>query len=103
MNLKINKKTYEVKEYNTFKLKFKSLRFVFEPLDFIIKLPNKKIANTYFFVQRVDLCFTDKKNRIIKVYENVKTERLYFCLSATNLFILPLGCIKEYRINDILK
>ena len=60
MNLKINKKTYEVKEYNTFKLKFKSLRFVFEPLDFIIKIPNKKVANTYFFVQRVDICFTDE-------------------------------------------
>ena len=103
MQIKINKKTYDVVEYTTFKELFKSLRFVFEPLDFIIKLPNKKIANTYFFVQRVDLCCTDKKNRIIKVYEDVKTERLFFCLSATNLFILPLGCIKEYRINDILK
>ena len=103
MNLKINKKTYEVKEYNTFKLKFKSLRFVFEPLDFIIKIPNKKVANTYFFVQRVDICFTDEKNRIIKLIESAGSEKLFFESTATNLYYLPLGCVKEYRVNDILK
>lgn len=103
MEIKIDKKTYEVKEYSSFKLKLKSLRFVFEPLDFIIKLPNKKVANTYFFVQKVDICFTDKKNRIIKLYENVNSERLIFELSATHLYYLPLGCAKEFRVNDILK
>lgn len=103
MEIKINKKKYEVKEYDNFKLRFKSLKFVFEPLDFIIKIPNKKVANTYFFVQKVDICFTDGKNRIIKLVENVKSEKLIFELSATHLYYLPLGCAKEYRVNDILK
>lgn len=103
MNIKINNKNYEVVELTTFKDRFKSLKFHLEPLDCIIKIPNKKIANTYFFVQRVDVCFTDKKNRILKIYENVRTEKMIFNFSATNVFFLPLGCIKEYRINDILK
>ena len=103
MEIKINKKTYEVVEYNTFKLKFKSLKFYFEPLDFILKIPNKKIANTYFFVQRVDICFTDHKNRIIRLIENAGTEKLFYERTATHLYYLPLGLAKEYRINDILK
>ncbi len=103
MEIKINNKKYEVREYTNFSNRFKSLKFVFEPLDYIIKFPNKKIANTYFFVQNVDICFTDKKNRIISKYENVRSEKLLFEFSAYNVFFLPLGCIKEYRINDILK
>lgn len=103
MTIKINNKNYEVQELTSFKDRFKSLKFYFEPLNHIIKIPNKKIANTYFFVQRVDICFTDKKNRILKKYENVKTEKIIIDLNANHVFYLPLGCIKEYRINDILK
>ncbi len=103
MNLKINKKTYEVQELTTFKERFKSLKFIFGQLDYIVKIPNKKVANTYFFVQRVDICFTDSKNRIISLYENVRTEKLIFEFSATNLYYLPLGCAKEYKVGDILK
>lgn len=103
MEIKIDRKTYEVIEYNSLRLRLKSLRFVFEPLNFIIKLPNKKVANTYFFVQRIDVCFTDKRNRIIKLYENVNSEKLIFELSATHLYYLPLGCAKEFRVGDILK
>ena len=103
MILKINKKSYEVKELNNFISKFKSLKFVLEPLDYVVKIPNTKIANTYFFVQRVDVCFTDEQNRIIKLVKNVRSEKLLFELSATHVYYLPLGCAKEYRINDILK
>ncbi|MBR2678257.1 MAG: hypothetical protein IKE63_02450 [Bacilli bacterium] len=103
MNLKINKKTYEIKEFNDFKSRFKSLKFVLDPLDYIIKFPNKKIANTYFFVQKIDICFTDNKNRILKIMENVGTEKIIFEPTATNTYYLPLGCIKEYKVGDILK
>ena len=103
MNLKINKKTYEVRELTNFKSRFKSLKFVFEPLDYIIKIPTKKIANTYFFVQKVDICFTDPKNRITKLCEDVRSEKLIFDFSATNIYYLPIGCAKEYKVGDILK
>lgn len=103
MEIRVNKKTYEIKEYTSFKQRFKSLKFVFEPLDFIIKIPNKKLANTYFFVQKVDIFFTDKKNRIIRIVEEANTEKFFFEKTATHVYYLPLGFSKEYRINDILK
>lgn len=52
MNLKINKKTYEIKEFNDFKSRFKSLKFALDPLDYIIKFPNKKNCEYIFFCSK---------------------------------------------------
>ena len=35
--------------------------------------------------------------------ENVGTEKIIFEPTATNTYYLPLGCIKEYKVGDILK
>lgn len=103
MYLKINNKKLEVKELTSFKERFKSLKFVFEPLTYGIKMPNKKIANTYFFVQKVDICFTDSDNRIIKLKDDVRTEKIIINFKATNIFYFPLGTNKELKINEVLK
>ena len=57
MYLRVKNKKIEIKEYKKFSDRFKSLKFYLKNLDFGIKLPNKKLANTTFFCQRVDICF----------------------------------------------
>ena len=96
MYLKLNKKI-EIKECNTFKTRFKSLKFKLEKLDYILYFPNRKLANTYWFCQRVDLCFTDKDNKILYLYENIKSEKLIFKYKAHNLYILPLNTSKQLK------
>ena len=55
MYLKINNKKITIYEYISFKDKFKSFKFYLDPINFGIKISNKKYANTYFFCQRVDI------------------------------------------------
>lgn len=94
MYIKINKQKTEIKEYTKFTEKFKSLKFVLDKIDYGIKIPNKKLANTTFFCQRVDICFTDKDDKIIALYENVKTEKRIIKLKAKNIYYLPLNTVK---------
>lgn len=103
MYLKINNKKIEIKEYKKFIDRFKSLKFVLERINYGIKIPNKKKASTYFFCQRVDICFTNKDEIIIALFENVKTEKRIFKFKAKNIYYLPLETCKFLKIGDKLK
>lgn len=102
MHIKIENKKIEIKVLTKKIDRFKSLKFVLEPIKYGIKIPNKKIINTYYFCQRVDICITDKNNKIIKKYENFKSEKIRFILKSHNIYYLPLNSSKHLNINDIL-
>ena len=102
MYLRVKNKKIEIKEYKKFSDRFKSLKFYLKNLDFGIKLPNKKLANTTFFCQRVDICFTDRDDKILYLYENVKTEKRFFKFKAYNVYYLPLNTCSELKIGDKL-
>ena len=102
MYLKINNKKINIQEYTTFKERIKTLRFTWEPLTDAIKLPRKKFASTDFFLQRVDICFTDKDETIIALYENVATERRFFKRKAYNVYFLPLNTVKDLKKGEKL-
>lgn len=102
MYLKINMQKIEIKEYKKLIDRIKSLRFILDKIDYGIKIPNKRRANTYFFCQRVDICFTDKDDKIIYLYENVKTEKKILKLKAKNIYYLPLGTCKHLKIGQKL-
>lgn len=103
MYLKVNKKKIEIKEYTKFIDRFKSLKFILEKIDYGIKIPNKKKASTYFFCQRVDICFTDKEDKIIYLAENVKSEKRIIKLKSKNIYYLPLNTSKYLEIGKILE
>ena len=73
-----------------------------DKIDFGIKIPKKKSASTYLFCQRVDICFTDKDDKILYLYENVKTEKRFFKFKAYNVYYLPLNTCSELKIGDKL-
>jgi len=96
MYLKLKKKI-EIKECNTFKSRLKSLRFHLQLLDYGLHFPNKKLANTYYFCQRVDICFTDKNDIIIALYENIRSEKLIYKFKSKNIYYLPLNTCKQLK------
>ena len=103
MYISLNNKKIKVEEYHKFIERFKSFKFYLEKIDFAIKIPRKKIINTYFFCQKVDICVTDKNNKIIKLYENFKSEKLRIKFKAYNIYYLPLNTAKYLQLNTILK
>lgn len=102
MYIKVKNKKIEIKELKTIKERFKSLKFELNVIDYGIKIPNKKIASTYFFCQKVDICFTDKDNKILYLYENIKSEKRIIKLKAKNVYFLPLNTCKNLKINEKL-
>lgn len=103
MYLKLKKKKIEILEYTKMIDRFKTFKFYLEKIDFGIKIPKKKYASTYFFCQRVDICFTDKEDKILYLFENVKTEKRFFKFKAYNVYYLPVNTCSELRVGDKLK
>ncbi len=102
MYLKIKNKKIEIKECIKFSDRFKSLKFVLEKIDYGLKFPNKKKASTYFFCQRIDICFTDKDDKILYLYENIKSEKRIIKLKAKNIYYLPLDTCKNLKVGTKL-
>ena len=102
MYIKIKNKKIKILEYTKKTDRIKSLKFVLEPIDYGIKIPKKKLVNTYFFCQKVDVCITNKENIIIKMYESLKSEKRKFHWKSYNIYYLPLGTVKNMKIGDTL-
>ena len=76
MYVKIDKKKFEINELNTFWEKFKSLKFVLEPMQDYVILMKKKSLSTYMYCQRVDVVMTDEDDVVLKVYQQLSSERI---------------------------
>ena len=101
MYLKLKKKI-EIKEMKDFKEKWKSFRFYFDKIDYGLLYNKRRLANTYWFVQRVDICFTDENNIILDLLENVKSEKLVLRVKAKKIYYLPLNTCKQLKIGKKL-
>lgn len=81
-------------------------------LGFILKLdkitigkrfPKCNSIHTFFMLQNIDIIMTDKNNKIIKMYENFKPERIIF--PKKNVYYtyeLPLGSCKHFEIGETI-
>ena len=103
MLIKLRGKKINIFEMKNFKDKFKSLKFVLDPIDYGIVFKNKNIINTYFFCQRVDICCCDKNHKIIKLYEDFSSEKIRFIRNCYFIYYLPLNTCKYYDIGEIFK
>lgn len=103
MYLKLNGSKLDIRVCDDFKSRFKSLKFYLDEINFCMYFPKKKIANTYFFCQRVDICFTDNDNKIIYIAKNIRSEKLIIKFKAKNIFIFPARYCDNLKINDTLK
>ena len=71
----LNKEKIEIKTLTKFKDRFKSFRFYLKDIDHGLCFHKKKMLNTYFFCQKVDIIVTDKENNILAIYHDLKTEK----------------------------
>ena len=102
MYIKIKNKKLEIYDCLTFSERFKSLKFVLDKIDYGIRIPKKKLISTYFFCQKVDICVTDKNNKIIGIFEDVKTEKRKYMRKSYYIYYLPLGTCKYLEDEEYL-
>lgn len=102
MYIKIKNKKIEIKDCIKFTDRFRSLKFVLNKIDFGIRISKKKLISTYFFCQKVDICVTDKNNKIIGIFEDVKSEKRKIMFKAHHIYYLPLGTCKYLENEEYL-
>ncbi len=102
MYIKVNNKNIDIIECTSFKERFKSLKFILDPITYGIKIPNKRLVSTYFFCQKVDILVTDKDNKIIYLSENTKSEKKKLLPKKYNIYYLPLNTVKHLKLNDTI-
>lgn len=98
----MNGRKYDIIEPRNFIERFKVLKFDLVKLDYAILFSNRRSISTYFFCQKVDICFTDKDNKIVYLYNGVKSERKIRKFKKYNIYIFPDEALKYYSVSDKL-
>lgn len=103
MKIIVKNKEINILYYNTFKKKLFGLMNVKYPITSGIVLPNCNCIHTFFMKQNIDVCFTDKENKIICLKENLAPNKII--LPIKNVYFtyeLPLNTVKYLKVNDYL-
>ncbi len=100
MYLKYNHKKIEIKTYDTFSNRFRSLKFYLEPLQFGLYFPKKKYFSTTFFCQRVDLYFLNQDQVVLYSHSNVRSEKRFLHFKAKSVLVLPVGSSSFFSVGD---
>ena len=104
MYIRVKNKKIEIVEKNSFWDRFKGLKFVLEPIDYVVKFPRKNWFNSNFLCQMVDVVFTDKDEKIVYIKENFRTEKTILPKhNASNVYLFPLGTSKNFKIGQQIK
>lgn len=99
-----DKKKIKYKTLTKFKDRIKSFRFYLYPIKEGLCYPKKKMINTYFFCQKLDIVVTDKENNILAIYPSIKSEKfIRFRLKAYYIYLLPEGSSKDMKVNEKLR
>lgn len=100
----IKKKKIKIKTLSSFKDRVKSIRLVLDTINDGYYFPNKKMINTYFFCQRVNIYQVDENNKILYCYLNCKTEKFIFRKKKVKaIYILPISVNDYYKVGDVIK
>ncbi len=100
----LNNGKVTVKVVNKFKKRIKGFRFYLANIKEGLCYPRKKMINTYFNCQRLDIIVTDKSDKILAIYRNMKTEKFIRPrLKAYYIYLLPVGCADGLEISEKLK
>ncbi len=86
----------EIKNANTFLKKLKGLMFV-KNFNYILKFKTNGI-HTFFMKTNIDVVLTDKNNKILYIYENLKPNKII--LPKKNVkytYEMPAGTYKKVK------
>ena len=90
-----NNKKLKINTLTSFKDRIKGYRFYLYPIKEGLCYPKKKMINTYFVCQKLDIVVTDKENNILAIYPSIKTEKFIRPrLKSYYIYLLPEGSSK---------
>ena len=99
-----SQKKIKVKIVNKFRERIKGFRFFLFPIKEGLCYPKKKMINTYFVCQKLDIVVTDKENNILAIYRSIKTEKIIRPrLKAYYIYLLPEKSTEGLCVNTKLK
>ena len=99
-----NNKKLKINTLTSFKDRIKGYRFYLYPIKEGLCYPKKKMINTYFVCQKLDIVVTDKENNILAIYPSIKTENFIRPrLKAYYIYLLPEGSSKGLENIDKLR
>lgn len=103
MELIIKNRKIKINKMEGLLSKFRGLKFVLNPIDEGYRFKSR-YANTYLLCQKVDIIMTDKDNKILYIYEKVKTEKIIFPKPKVfYTYFLPLNTGHYFKKGDTLK
>lgn len=92
----------KIKTADKFFEKLKGLMFI-KNFNYILKLKCNGI-HTFFMKTNIDVILTDKNNKILYIYRNVKPNRIILPKkNVTYTYETPVGCLKNIKVNEALK
>lgn len=104
MHLSYNNKKIIIEDCTTFSKRLVGFMFIKKEITKGKKFPKCNSIHTFFMFQKIDVIMTDKNNKIIKMYPNLKPWKII--LPKRNVYYtyeLPLKTCNNYKINDTLK
>lgn len=104
MELNINDKKIKIYLYDTFFLKLKGLALKKNKINYGICLKRCNSIHTFFMFQNIDICMTDKNNKIIYLKSNLGKNKIV--LPKRNGYFtyeLPLNTVSNLKLNDKIK
>ena len=104
MYLFVNKKKIEVIDCLSFSSRLMGFMFQGDKIKTGKRFPKCNSIHTFFMKQKIDVIMTDKNDKIIKIFRNLKPNRIIF--PQKNVYYtyeIPLGVSNIYKINDILE
>ncbi len=102
--IKNGNKKIKFKTVTKFTDRIKGFRFYLTPIEEGLCYPKKKMINTYFFCQKLDIVVTDKNNNILAIYPSFGTEKFIRPrIKAYYIYLLPLNSSKGLEDYDKLR
>ena len=102
--IKINNTKIKYRIVTRFIDRLKGYRMYLYPIKEGLCYPKKKMINTYFNCQRIDIVVTDKENNILAIYNNIKSEKFIRPrLKAYYIYLLPAKSTNHLKVNTKLK
>ena len=103
MKLLYNNKDIDLYECKSFFSRLKGFMFT-RNIDKALLFDKCNSIHTFFMKQEIDVIMTDKNNKIVKIFKNLKPNRII--LPQKNVYYtyeLPVGVSNFYKVNDILE
>jgi len=103
MKLLIDNKLIPLYKANSFYKKLMGFMFK-KSINYALLFENCNGIHTFFMKEEIDVILTDKENKILYLYPNLKKNKIIMPKkNVYNTYELPKGSINKLKVNDKIK